>query len=131
LASARFGFPCGHRLGKPADFQHVFSKPFKSADACLTVLARSGAQRHARLGLAISKKNIRKAVARNRLKRLIRESFRLRQATLGGLDIIVMARRGAEQADAQTLRDSLQKHWQYLEKRCDSRWCGSSSSTAL
>jgi ribonuclease P protein component len=131
LVLARFGFPREHRLGKPADFQHVFSKPFKSVDACLTVLARPGPQQHARLGLAIAKKNIRKAVARNRLKRLIRESFRLRQATLGGLDIIVMARSGAGQADAQTLRDSLQKHWQYLEKRCNSRWCGSSSSTAL
>jgi ribonuclease P protein component len=130
LAKAPLGFPREHRLNKPADFQRVFAQAFKSQDACLTVLARAGEAERARLGLAVSKKNVRKAVARNRVKRLVRESFRLRQASLGGLDIVVLARPEAGRADRKTLRDSLRKHWEFLEKRCDTRCCGSSSSTA-
>jgi ribonuclease P protein component len=43
--------------------------------------------------LAISKKIIRKAVDRNRIKRMIRESFRLNQQQLGYFDIVVLAKR--------------------------------------
>jgi ribonuclease P protein component len=43
--------------------------------------------------LAISKKIIRKAVDRNRIKRMIRESFRLNQQQLGYFDIVVLVKR--------------------------------------
>lgn len=69
------------------------------------------------MGLAISKKNVRRAVDRNLIKRLIRESFRIRQPQLGGLDIIVMARRNLPIGDRSALRDSLDKHWSNLVKR--------------
>lgn len=123
-------FPRDRRLGKAADFRHVFEKAQKSTDAYLTVLARRTEKGYPRLGLAISKKTIRNATDRNRIKRLVRESFRLQQHALGSLDIVVMARGGARQADRKTLRLSLEKHWEILIKRCDSRWCNSSSSTA-
>lgn len=45
---------------------------------------------HARLGIAIAKKIIPKATSRNRLKRIIRESFRLNQRTLPDLDIVIV-----------------------------------------
>jgi ribonuclease P protein component len=115
-----FGFPREHRLVKPADFQYVFDNAQKSADTCLTVLARPNGQAFARLGLAIAKKSIRRAVGRNRLKRLVRESFRLRHAELGGLDFVVMARKPAEMATLETLRSALEKHWTSLVKRCNS-----------
>jgi ribonuclease P protein component len=130
LVPANYGFPRTHRLGKAADFQSVFEKAQKSADAYLTVLARQSVIGHARLGLAISKKTIPNAADRNRIKRLIRETFRLQQQTLGSLDIVVMARAEARRADRKTLRSSLEKHWEILIKQCDSRWCNSSSFTA-
>jgi ribonuclease P protein component len=43
----------------------------------------------ARLGLLVSKREARSAVARNRIKRRIREAFRLEQAGLAGLDVLV------------------------------------------
>jgi len=128
---AGYGFPRGHRLVKAEDFQYVFEKAQKSADTYLTVLARQNQHGHARLGLAISKKSLRKAADRNRIKRLIRESFRLQSRSLGNLDIVVMARGGAGQVDRKTLRSALEKHWEILIRRCDSRWCNSSSSTAI
>ncbi len=120
MAKATYGFPPGHRLGSPADFQTVFESAQKSADAYLTVLARPSGRGHARLGLAIAKKSLRKACDRNRVKRLARESFRLRQAGLGSVDFVVMARPAARQADNETLRSSLEKHWTSLVKRCNS-----------
>jgi ribonuclease P protein component len=120
LAAATNGFPREYRLGTPADFKYVFENAQKSADAYLTVLARPTDRGYARLGLAIAKKSIRKAVDRNRIKRLARESFRLRQAGLGGVDFVVMARPPARQADRETLRRALEKHWTSLIKRCNS-----------
>lgn len=130
MAKATYGFPRQHRLSKPADFQHVFEHAQKSADACLTVLARANGLGYARLGLAVAKKSLRRAADRNRVKRLARESFRLRHAALGSVDFVVMARKPAERADLETLRNALEKHWTSLVKRCNSCLCGSSSSTA-
>jgi ribonuclease P protein component len=124
------GFPKTRRLSTAADFKRVFEQPLKSADSRLTVLARSNGLDHPRLGLAISKRHVRNATDRNHLKRLIRESFRLCQQELGGIDFVVMARTAAIQADHETLRRSLHKHWANLVKQCKPSWSSSSSSTA-
>lgn len=62
----------------------------------------------ARLGLAISRKHARRAVARNRLKRMAREAFRIRRQTLPLVDIIVLSRAGASGADRAELRAELE-----------------------
>jgi ribonuclease P protein component len=111
------------------DYQRVFEQARRSADNYLTVLGRNNGRTYPRLGLAISKKQIRKATDRNRIKRLIRESFRHQQHTLTGLDFIVMARSNATQANHEILRRSLQKHWENLVKQCKSHWSPSSNST--
>lgn len=64
------------------------------------------------MGLAISKKHCRLATGRNRLKRIVRESFRQQRVALAGLDVVVLAQSGAAAADNRTLFDSLAKHWQ-------------------
>ncbi|MBE9563459.1 MAG: ribonuclease P protein component, partial [Proteobacteria bacterium] len=70
----------------------------------------------ARLGLAITKKRIKLAVARNRLKRLIRESFRQQQ--IASLDYVVLAKNDANQANNSILLNSLTKHWHKLSRQC-------------
>ncbi|MGZ8218838.1 ribonuclease P protein component [Methylomagnum sp.] len=130
MDSPGHGFPRTRRLGAAADFQRVFEQPYKSADSRLTVLARTNGKTHPRLGLAISKRQVRKAHDRNRLKRLIRESFRQCQHQLGGVDFVVMARSAALQADHETLFRSLQKHWAFLVKQCKPFWSSSSKPTA-
>ena len=64
--------------------------------------------------MAIAKKHCRKATARNRIKRVIRESFRQHQAELTGLDIVVINQPAATLARNDEMNDSLGKHW----RRC-------------
>jgi len=81
-----------------------------------TVLSRENRNKGARLGLAISKKNCRLAVQRNRLKRVVRESFRSHKETLTGLDFVVMCEAAASRADNKLLFASLAGHWRVSRK---------------
>jgi len=76
-----------------------------------TVLYRDNRSNTARLGLAIGKKNCRNATGRNRLKRIIRESFRAEQGNLPGIDIVVLNQPAATHANNKALFLSLQSHW--------------------
>jgi ribonuclease P protein component len=100
------------RLLNAADFGRVFAQATRSRDKLFTVLCRRNATDTARLGLAISRKQCRRAAARNRIKRLIRESFRQHQDQLSGLDIVVINQAGASLASNPQLFDSLDRHWQ-------------------
>ncbi len=87
----------------------MFKRPSRSADRFFTLLAQSSS-RSPRLGLAISKKQVRRAVDRNRLKRLAREVFRIHRSQLACVDVVVMARQAAGVADNASLRRSLERH---------------------
>ena len=99
-------------------FAGVFAQPVKSSDRYFTVLVRANDLPYPRLGLAISRKVAKSAVARNRLKRIVRESFRHHQGKLGGLDCVVMGRIGVATRDNPALFTSLERHWRRLARSC-------------
>lgn len=99
------------RLLAAADYDRVFRRAARSKDRHFTILFRQTGQSRARLGLAIAKKHCKLATGRNRIKRLVRESFRQHQPDLSGLDIVVMNTRDTHTADNATLRSSLERHW--------------------
>lgn len=68
----------------------------------------------ARLGLAVAKKRARRAVDRNRIKRVARESFRHVRASLGERQVVIMNRDAARDAGAAELRRSLDILWARL-----------------
>ena len=109
------------KLLKAADYDRVFDNPVRSSDRYFTVLARPNSLQNARLGMAFSKKRVKLAVARNRLKRISRESFRLTQLTEESLNIdyIVLAGGQCAAATNQQLFHSLEKHWQQLKIKCE------------
>ncbi len=102
-------FPRAARLTDAADYRYVFSDAIKLSDRYFVVLYRPGRGRGARLGLAIAKKRLRRAVDRNRVKRLVRERFRHWRARLGSRDLVVLARDGLAARDKATLSASLDR----------------------
>lgn len=111
-------FPKSHRLLNPGDFKKVFDEaPLRASHKLFLMLARPNGLEHPRLGLIIAKKHIRLASRRNRLKRLLRETFRHQQQNLGGIDVIVMARKGMDQLDNPSLIHQINGQWQRLARK--------------
>ena len=100
------GFSKSLRILSPKDFQHVFAKAEKFGNRNWTFIVRANQQDHPRLGLAIAKKQLQRAVWRNRVKRLAREAFRLHKKELSGYDIVVLGRKGMQDIDNETLHKS-------------------------
>ncbi len=113
--SARF--PRQARLTTGAQFSRVFRRAARSADAYFTVLAHFRDEDGPRLGMAISRRTAKSAVARNRIKRLIRESFRHGCDRLPCADIVVISRPPAAAASNKMLTRSLETHWRRLRSR--------------
>lgn len=98
-------------------YRNVFDKAvYKVHGKGLMALATPNELGHPRLGLIVSKKNVRRAVDRNRFKRLVRESVRLQQDRLPAVDIVLLARRGVQELDNDTLHRQIHGMWRRLER---------------
>ena len=110
--------PRASRLNRSRDFARVFERPFRSHDRCFVVLCVANGLVHPRLGLAVSRRRVSWAHDRNRIKRQVRESFRLEGKHLGGYDIVVLPQAQVARLDNPTLRASLTWHWSKLAIHC-------------
>jgi len=81
---------------------------------CFSITWHANDTAAARLGLIVSKRTARRAVERNRLKRLIRESFRRHRYCIGARDVIVTARREAFGLAGPLLLTELETLWRRL-----------------
>ncbi|MDF0733449.1 ribonuclease P protein component [Pseudomonas entomophila] len=105
------------RLLTPRHFKAVFDSPTgKVPGKNLLILARENGLDHPRLGLVIGKKSVKLAVQRNRLKRLMRDSFRQNQQMLAGLDIVIVARKGLGEVENPELHQHFGKLWKRLAR---------------
>jgi ribonuclease P protein component len=77
--------PQDARLRNSAEFRVVYERGRRFDGRLMTVFVRPNDLGRHRLGITASKKVSRRAVDRNRLKRLLRETFRLSGETLEGL----------------------------------------------
>lgn len=117
----RFKLPRDLKLLTVENYQDVFSKAERFGNYSFTVLARSNDLNHPRLGLAISKKCAKRAVDRNRIKRLFRESFRLNQHKLPSVDIIAMCKPSAIKLTNHEMHEQIEKQWHFMRKKFASR----------
>jgi len=89
---------------------HIFRRLYRSdgqANSCLVLYARKNRTDTNRVGITVSKK-LGKAVVRNRIRRRIREAYRLNeQKFLPGWDIVIVARSRAVEVSFQKLTESL------------------------
>ncbi|WP_152205820.1 ribonuclease P protein component [Marinobacter changyiensis] len=112
-----FAFPRSSRLLTPRDYSEVFSDvQLRVPHKHFLILAKPNALGHARVGLVFSKKNLKHAVQRNRVKRLVRETFR-HQPDMPPLDIIVLSRQGLANIDNPELNLMLADLWQRLIRK--------------
>ena len=119
LRSSLARFPRQVRLTQPVEYRRVFDHSrCKASNRWITVLATPNSQNASRLGLVISRKAVRTAVARNRIKRQVRESFRHWQVQLGSLDIVVIGRAGITMQPNRVLAQALEKIWKQLMDSC-------------
>lgn len=113
-------FPRSNRLTRPVEFQRVFRLSKASRKRVfirgLGVRVCEGTEAQARLGLAISKKTFKRAVDRNRVKRLVRESFRQHLPDLPPVDIIILSHKELAGMDNAAIFQQLENLWRRVRK---------------
>ncbi|MFM8480278.1 MAG: ribonuclease P protein component [Gammaproteobacteria bacterium] len=114
----RWGFPATRRVLRKVDFENAYRRGRRLGDPMFSVSICPNGTGGPRLGLSVGAKVIGNAVARNRLRRIIRESFRQAQHALPAADIIVGARAAAREAPAIRIRQSLTGLWQKVATTC-------------
>jgi ribonuclease P protein component len=84
------------------------------------VTARQNNEGQPRLGMAVASKLAGGSVERNRIRRVVRESFRLNQLQLPAVDIVVSARPRSRGATNTELRASIEELWGKVRQQCAS-----------
>jgi len=108
-------------LRTKAQFEAVYARGRRFGDGYFAVIVhRDGNARRPRLGLAVAVKIAGSSVRRNSIRRIIRESFRLRQHDLPAVDVVVSARPRARAATSAELRASLEGLWDKVRAQCGS-----------
>ena len=86
----RFKYTRAHRLGGDKQFQAVFANKLRKSSGPLAVLALPNELEHHRFGMTVSRR-VGNAVKRHRIKRMLREAFRLNQSNWPGrYDLVVI-----------------------------------------
>ena len=112
-------FPKTHHLRRPAEFKAVYDAKQRAGDGVLLVFARANGRPHCRIGLSVSRKN-GNAVRRARIKRLLRDAYRLQRTDLpGGLDLVLIPRPSSTHT-LRAFRKSLRKLTEKLAHRVQS-----------
>lgn len=101
----------------PAQFKSVFTNPIKASSAEITLLAIPNEEKHPRIGLTVAKRFVKRANQRNRIKRVIRDNFRLHQHDLPPVDIVVLVRNGVLEMENEQLHKLIEKLWRKLSRR--------------
>ncbi|MFZ2315808.1 MAG: ribonuclease P protein component [Gammaproteobacteria bacterium] len=103
-----------YRLASKAEFQSVFANPQKASRGPLLALYTPNSLPHARLGVIVAKRHFKRAVDRNLLRRLVKESFRHYCDKLPGLDIVFMFRARYQVIDKSNIRKEIDSLWPSL-----------------
>lgn len=107
MSGVKYPFSRELRLLTPEQFTFVFQQSVKASRPEISIIARANHLGFSRLGLTIAKKHVKRAVVRNRIKRVCRDYFRRNQHTLPAMDFIVIARKGLGEMDNKQLFEVL------------------------
>jgi ribonuclease P protein component len=100
-------FPRAARLLNRAAFDEVFRAGQSAGSNFFRVLVTPAKGDQARLGITVPKRVVKFAHDRNRIKRLLREAFRLSRAQFPAIDLVILARGSIASADNPSLRQDI------------------------
>ena len=107
----RAAFGKNRRLLKSSDYTEVFdNNSVRVAHPNLLILSEPNGTEMSRLGLVIGKKNVPTAVARNKIKRVVRETFRLTELPVA-VDLVFLARKDLGKLSSAELSALIQQSW--------------------
>lgn len=112
------GFPKLSRLLNAKDYSPVFKQPdYRVSNRYFLFLVLGSDTPSSRLGIVVAKKNISKAVQRNRIKRIIRETFRANKFDLGTIDLVVLARKNLDLLSSKEIHAQLETLFKELKQK--------------
>jgi ribonuclease P protein component len=113
---ARYGFPGRYKLLKTDEFSSVFSFRRRIFGESLAMYFMPNSLGYPRLGIVVSKKTARRAVARNYMRRVLREWFRLNREKMCGLDVVVKVQKAFVRDDFMLTQEELQRFMIRLQR---------------
>jgi ribonuclease P protein component len=129
--SERFTFPARLRIKHTADFARAYREGSRARGSVLVVVARPNGLDHPRVGLSVGRAIWRGAVQRNRLKRILREAFRLEQRELpAGFDLVLIPAAPRIEPDLASARSELVRLAKQAARRAEERRGSERRSTA-
>ncbi|BAP58278.1 ribonuclease P protein component [Candidatus Tachikawaea gelatinosa] len=109
-------FPKNLKLLKKRDFYNVFKQSKKIHTKEITVFFSFNLFKNPRIGIIIGKKYIKYSHDRNRIKRLIKENFRLFQHRLPNVDFVIMIKKDICNFSNKKITNLMEQMWYYLQK---------------
>lgn len=117
-AAANARFTKEQRLLAPAAFREVFDAPERKLhQSHLMAFVRTNDHGKPRVGMAITKRKVPTAVARNLIKRQIREHFRIKAHSLENKDIVFIVKKSIKDIDNKELKNQIINIIKKIEKK--------------
>lgn len=101
------GFPGAYRLRKTDEYSSVFAFRRALKGRFLTIHYRPGGMPTARVGVVVAKRFARHAAVRNLVKRIVREQFRKKRASLAPMDLVVRLHAPVDLATRAMINDDM------------------------
>lgn len=112
-----FNFTKADRIRKSVEYRELSKSGARYYSEYFIFISRDNKTSRSRLGITVSKK-VGKAVKRNRIKRLVREYFRLnREFFQTRLDINVIARHSSARETAAVIRENLGHSFEAVSRK--------------
>ena len=102
-------FPRHHRVKTWPEFKQVLRKGKRFYHPYLTLYHYPNGLEISRLGVIISKRNVRLATRRNTMRRIARETYRCSARQIPGMDCVVIFQAGANKGNKRLLKQCLEQ----------------------
>lgn len=102
-------FPKELKIRKTSQYEEIFGSGKRLRSKHFDILYVQNSVGYSRAGLVVGKKNVRSAVRRNRIKRLIREVFRNNKSLFDSMDVVFLARKGSEKLNYSLVKREIEE----------------------